>query len=106
MITAPLALAKKREIGYSSATFMSRIDSLTGKRGNTANSRSHSNIATKRTQEVNLQTVRIGGVRVRVSTRTIKTLKKFAAIAKGEMQTKRQKKQAKTAARVAKKQTA
>ncbi|MFA5935536.1 MAG: 50S ribosomal protein L28 [Patescibacteria group bacterium] len=78
---------------------MSRIDILTGKRGNRGNSRSHSNIATKRTQEVNLQTVRVGGVRVRISTRTIKTLKKLAAIATGQMPTKRMKKKLKTAAR-------
>lgn len=57
---------------------MSRIDILTGKRANSGNSRSHSNIATKHKQQVNLQTVRIGGVRVRVSARTIKTLKKHA----------------------------
>ena len=62
---------------YSPAD-MSRIDILTGKRANSGNSRSHSNIATKHKQQVNLQTVRIGGVRVRISTRTIKTLKKQA----------------------------
>ena len=83
---------------------MSRIDILTGKRANTGNSRSHSNIATKRKQEVNLQTVRIGGIRVRVSTRTLKTLKKLKAQAEGKLPTKRQKKAAKTAART--KQTA
>lgn len=55
---------------------MSRIDMLTGKRANSGNSRSHSNIATKRKQQVNLQTITIGGVRLRVSARTIKTLKK------------------------------
>ena len=81
---------------------MSRIDILTGKRANRGNSRSHSNIATKRTQQVNLQTVRIGGVRVRVSTRTLKTLKKLAAQATGELPSKRMKKKAKTAARNAK----
>lgn len=78
---------------------MSRIDILSGKRANTGNSRSHSNIASKRKQEVNLQTVRVGGVRVRISTRTIKTLKKLAARASGELPSKRQKKAAKTAAR-------
>lgn len=57
---------------------MSRIDMLTGKRANSGNSRSHSNIASKRKQQVNLQTVTIGGVRLRVSARTIKTLKKHA----------------------------
>ncbi len=78
---------------------MSRIDILGGKRANFGNSRSHSNIATKRKQEVNLQMVRLGGVRLRISTRTLKTLKKLAAEAKGERPTKRQKKAAKTAAR-------
>jgi large subunit ribosomal protein L28 len=78
---------------------MSRIDILTGKRANRGNSRSHSNIATKRNQEVNLQTIRLGGVRVRVSTRTLKTLKKFTKIAKGELPSKRMKKRMKTAAR-------
>jgi large subunit ribosomal protein L28 len=78
---------------------MSRIDALTGKRANYGNSRSHSNIATKHKQEVNLQPVRIGGVRVRISTRTIKTLKKLSAQLRGEVPTKRQKKAAKTAAR-------
>ncbi|MFH1077845.1 MAG: 50S ribosomal protein L28 [Patescibacteria group bacterium] len=80
---------------------MSRIDMLTGKRANVGNSRSHSNIATKRKQEVNLQTLRVGGAKVRVSARTLKTLKKFADIAKGTRLTKRRKKAAKTAARKA-----
>lgn len=79
---------------------MSRIDILTGKRANVGNSRSHSNIATKRKQEVNLQPVRIAGMRVRVSTRTLKTLKKYAEIAAGTRPTKRAKKAAKTAARI------
>ncbi len=57
---------------------MSRIDALTGKRPNFGNSRSHSNIATKRRQNVNLQTVRLGGKRVRVSVRTMRTLKRLA----------------------------
>lgn len=57
---------------------MSRIDILTGKRANSGNSRSHSNIATKHKQQVNLQTIRIDGIRVRVSARTLKTLKKHA----------------------------
>ena len=79
---------------YSLPT-MSRIDSLTGKRANVGNSRSHSNVATKRKQEVNLQLVRIGGVRVRVSARTIKTLKKLAAEAHGERPSKSKRKQRK-----------
>lgn len=80
---------------------MSRIDQLTGKRANVGNSRSHSNIATKRKQEVNLQTIRIGGVKVRVSARTIKTLKKFERELKGEILSRKQKKAAKTAKRLA-----
>ncbi len=78
---------------------MSRICILTGKTANTANSRSHSNRATKRLQGVNLQTRRMGGVKVLLSTRALKTLKKLEAINKGQVLTKKQKKQAKTAAR-------
>jgi large subunit ribosomal protein L28 len=80
---------------------MSRIDALSGKRANVGNSRSHSNIATKHKQEVNLQAVRIGGVKIRVSARTLKTLRKIAETAKGTRPTRRQKKAAKTAARKA-----
>jgi ribosomal protein L28 len=76
---------------------MSRIDQLSGKRANVANSRSHSNIATKRKQNVNLQTIRIGGKRIRVSTRTVRSLKRAAAIAHGEIPTRKQKKAAKKA---------
>ena len=78
---------------------MSRIDQLTGKRPLSVNSRSHSNIATKRRQLVNLQTIKLGGMNVRVSARTLRTLKRLAAKAHGEIPTKRQKKAAKTAAR-------
>lgn len=78
---------------------MSRIDQLTGRRAKVVNSRSHSNIATKRKQEVNLQMTRIGGVRVRVSARTLKTLKKLALQASGKLPTLKQKKAAKRAAR-------
>jgi len=87
---------------YDSATFMSRIDQLTGRSANFGNSRSHSNIATRHRQNVNLQTVRLGGVKVRVSTRTLKTLKKLAAQAKGELLSKKQKKVARVTARKAK----
>lgn len=58
---------------------MSRMDQLTGKRAKIVNSRSHSNIATKRRQNVNLQTVRLNGRRLRISTRTLRTIKKMAA---------------------------
>ena len=57
---------------------MSRIDSLTGKRPNFGQSRSHSNIATKRRQLVNLQVIRLNGKRLRVSVRTLRTLKRLA----------------------------
>lgn len=77
---------------------MSRIDQLTGKRANSANSRSHSNIATRRKQNVNLQTIRIDGKRIRVSTRTVRTLKRATAIAHGEIPTQKQKKVARKAA--------
>ncbi len=80
---------------------MSRIDQLTGRRANFGQSRSHSNIATKRRQNVNLQSIRLGGVKIRVSTRTLKTLKKLAEIEQGERPSKKQKKAAKKAARSA-----
>lgn len=83
---------------------MSRIDALTGKGAKTVNSRSHSNIATKRRQHVNLQTVRINGRRVRVAASTLRTLRKLAKEAHGELPTKRQKKAARTAERAAKKE--
>ena len=80
---------------------MSRIDQLTGKRPNFGNSRSHSNIATKRRQNVNLQSVRLGGVKVRVSARTLKTLKKLTAQLRGETPTLKQKKATRRVARAA-----
>ncbi len=82
---------------------MSRICVLTGKRANNAVSRSHSNVATKHLQQVNLQKRRMASVNIRLSTRALKTLKKLDAIRRGELLTKRQKKQAKTAARKASK---
>lgn len=78
---------------------MSRICILTGKKANVANRRSHSNRATKRLQEVNLQSRRMGGIKVMLSARALKTLKKLQAMEKGERLSKKQKKQAKTAAR-------
>ncbi len=80
---------------------MSRICVLSGKRANFGNSRSHSNIATKRRQNVNLQTVTIDGQRVRIATSTMRTLKKLVAELNGERPTKMQKKAARTAALVA-----
>jgi large subunit ribosomal protein L28 len=58
---------------------MSRICQLSGKSAKYGNSRSHSNIATRRRQGVNLQTIKINGQRIRVATRTLRTLKKLAA---------------------------
>ena len=58
---------------------MSRICILTGKQANFAQSRSHTNRATKRRQNVNLQTIRVNGQRIRVAARTLRTLKKLAA---------------------------
>lgn len=81
---------------------MSRIDELTGKKANFGNSRSHSNVATRHRQNVNLQTIRIEGVKVRVAARTIKALKKMALKATGKLPNKMAKKRAKTAARAAK----
>lgn len=81
---------------------MSRIDQLTGKSPNFGHSRSHSNIATKRRQNVNLQTVRLGGVKVRVSARTLKTLKKMAKQMSGEIPSLKQKKATRRVARAAK----
>jgi len=63
---------------------MSRICELTGKKANFGNSRSHSNIATRRRQNVNLQTVTIGGKRMRISVRALKTIKKLAREIHGE----------------------
>lgn len=77
---------------------MSRVDQLTGKRAKVVHSRSHSNIATKRWQSVNLQVIRVNGQRIRVSARTMRTLKKMAKMQAGELPTKRQKKAAKKAA--------
>jgi large subunit ribosomal protein L28 len=42
-------------------------------------SRSHSNVATKRRNEINLQNKIVDGVRMRICTRCIKTAKKVAA---------------------------
>lgn len=81
---------------------MSRTCDLTGKSAQVINSRSHSNVATKRKQKVNLQTVQIGDHKFRVAARTKRTLKKLAKQYSGELQTKRQKKAAKTAARAKK----
>ncbi len=80
---------------------MSRIDQLTGRGPNFGNSRSHSNVATKRRQNLNLQTIRVGGVKIRVSARTLKTIKKLERQMKGEMLTLKQKKSKKRVERAA-----
>jgi ribosomal protein L28 len=51
---------------------------MTGRGTQTGNSRSHSNIATRRKFKVNLQTKRLGGMKLRLSTRAIRTLAKAA----------------------------
>jgi large subunit ribosomal protein L28 len=55
---------------------MSRICQITGRGPKTSVSRSHSKVQTKRRHMINLQTARIGGKKVRVAARTLKTLKK------------------------------
>ncbi|OGF19543.1 50S ribosomal protein L28 [Candidatus Falkowbacteria bacterium RIFCSPLOWO2_12_FULL_45_10] len=62
---------------------MPRICQITGKKAGRGNSRSHSNIASKRKFNVNLQTKRLLNpatgqyLRLTLSTRAIKTLKKW-----------------------------
>ncbi|MDD5251918.1 MAG: L28 family ribosomal protein [Patescibacteria group bacterium] len=60
---------------------MSRICEVCARAYNQAQSRSHSNIATKRRQLVNLQSVVIGGKKSRVCTRCVRTLAKAKAMA-------------------------
>ncbi len=55
---------------------MSRVCQLTGRGTKSGQQRSHSNIATKRKFAINLQTKKIDGVRVRLSTKAIRTLAK------------------------------
>jgi ribosomal protein L28 len=55
---------------------MSRICEACGRGSNRANNRSHSRVATKRQQHVNLQSRKIDGVKAKVCTRCIKTLTK------------------------------
>jgi ribosomal protein L28 len=52
---------------------------MTGRGTKSGNSRSHSNIATRRKFKINLQTKRIDGVKVRLSTKAIRTLAKQQA---------------------------
>jgi len=53
---------------------MSRICQTCGRSSNRANNRSHSNVATKRQQYANLQVKKIGGIKVKICTRCIKTM--------------------------------
>ncbi|MBU0624882.1 50S ribosomal protein L28 [Patescibacteria group bacterium] len=55
---------------------MARRCEACGRGSNRANNRSHSNVATKREQHVNLQTKRIDGVKAKVCARCLKTLTK------------------------------
>lgn len=55
---------------------MSRVCALSGRGTASGNTRSHSNIATRRTFKINLQSKKIGGVRVKLSTRALRTLTK------------------------------
>ena len=57
---------------------MSRVCQMTGRKTATGNSRSHSNIATRRTFKINLQTKRLGGMKLHLSTRALRTLAKTA----------------------------
>ncbi|MCX6766907.1 MAG: 50S ribosomal protein L28 [Candidatus Moranbacteria bacterium] len=52
---------------------MSRTCQVCGRGPKSAQSRSHSNIATKRTMAINLQTKKINGQRKKVCTKCLKT---------------------------------
>jgi large subunit ribosomal protein L28 len=58
---------------------MSKFCQLCDRGPVSAQSRSHSNIATKRRHEINLQVKQVDGKRMRVCARCIKTMKKNAA---------------------------
>ncbi|HLC94853.1 MAG TPA: 50S ribosomal protein L28 [Patescibacteria group bacterium] len=58
---------------------MSRVCQLTGRGTASGNSRSHSNIASRRKFKLNLQTKHIGGLKLRVSSRALRTLAKTTA---------------------------
>lgn len=58
---------------------MSRVCELTGRKTATGNYRSHSNVAVRRKFRVNLQTKHVDGLKLRLSTRAIRTLAKAAA---------------------------
>jgi ribosomal protein L28 len=58
---------------------MARICERCGRGYNKANSRSHSNISTIKRQQLNLQYKTVGGKRMYMCTRCIKTLAKVVA---------------------------
>lgn len=62
---------------------MARMCDNCSRNYNQANSRSHSNIATKRRQLVNLQARRVDGVDLRLCTRCLRTMKKETTKALG-----------------------
>lgn len=55
---------------------MSRVCQMTGRGTRSGQSRSHSNIASKRTFKINLQTKRVNGVKMKLSTKAIRTMAK------------------------------
>jgi len=55
---------------------MSRKDAITGRKAMMGNTRSFSMNHSRRSFGLNLQTVRLNGKKMKVSTRTLKTLKK------------------------------
>ncbi|MFA6604306.1 MAG: 50S ribosomal protein L28 [Patescibacteria group bacterium] len=63
---------------------MARICDVCARRPNQANSRSHSNIATKRRQLVNLQSMHVDGKAAKVCTRCVRTMTKTKGKAKGK----------------------
>jgi len=61
---------------------MSRKDAITGKKAMMGNTRSFSMNHSRRSFGLNLQTVRVDGKKIKVSARTLKTLKKQHKLAK------------------------
>lgn len=57
--------------------FMAKICDICNRGKITGNSRSHSQIATKRTMGINLQSKRLGGVKMNICTSCLKTLNKL-----------------------------
>lgn len=52
---------------------MSRTCTVCGRGTTAGNSRSHSNIATKRTFSINIQSKKVGGQKIKMCTKCIKT---------------------------------